>query len=117
MTFDTQDGLEEKIDKLTTMMSKLTAEDDGLNKQFKSKIFQGKRRGQTRNFYDRCNYDQRNYWNRYRSDSIDRTISFSCRIQCEQNYRNRPRYEQNYRNDFRRGNFKRLCENISELHF
>ena len=31
----TQDGLEEKIDRLTTMMSKLTAQDDEQNKQFK----------------------------------------------------------------------------------
>ena len=87
------------------MMSKLTAKDDGLNKQFKPKIFQGKRRGQTRNFCDRCNYDQRNDQNRYRSDSRYKRISFSGRIQCGQNYRDRPRYGQNYRNDFRRGNF------------
>ena len=43
-----------------------------------------------------------NYQNRYRSDSGDRRISFSGRIQCGQNYRDRPRYAQNYRNDFRR---------------
>ena len=79
VTFDTQDGLEEKIDRLTTMMSKLTAKDDGLNKQFKPKIFQGKRRGQTRIFMT-CNYDQRNYQNRYSSDSRDRRISFGGRI-------------------------------------
>ena len=35
VTFDTQDGLEEKIDRLTVMMSRLRA-----NKQFKPKIFQ-----------------------------------------------------------------------------
>ena len=57
VTIDTQDGLEEKIDRHTTMMSKLTAKDEGLKKQFKPKIFQGKRRGQNRNIYDRCNYD------------------------------------------------------------
>ena len=84
------------------MLNKLTTKDDGLNKQFKPKIFQGKRRGQTRNFYDRCNYDQRNYQNRYRSGSGVRRISLSSRIQCGQNYRDRPIYEQNYRNDFRR---------------
>ena len=66
VTFDTQDGLEERIDRLTTMMSKLTAQDDGQNKQFKPKIFQCKRRGQARQFYDKCNYDQRNYQTRYR---------------------------------------------------
>ena len=99
VTFDTQDGLEEKIDRLTVTMSKLTAKDDGLNKQFKPKMFQGKRRGQTRKFYDRCNYDQRNYQNRYRSDSRDRKVSFSGRIKYKPNVSNRPRYEQNYSND------------------
>ena len=61
VTFDMQDGLEEKRDSLTVMMSKLTARENGTNKQFKPKIFQSKRRGQTRNFHDKCNYDQRNY--------------------------------------------------------
>ena len=53
ITFNTQDGLEEKLDRLTSMMNKLTTQDDSQNKQFKPKIYQGKRRGQTRNFYDR----------------------------------------------------------------
>ena len=34
------------------MMSKLAANDEGTNKQFKPKIYQSKRRGQTGNFYD-----------------------------------------------------------------
>ena len=38
-TTDKQDGLEEKIDRLTMIMSKSTAKNDGLNKQFKPKIF------------------------------------------------------------------------------
>ena len=71
VTFDTKDGLEEEIDRLTTMMSKLTSQDDEQNKQFKPKIYQGKRRGQMRKSYDKNNYDQRNYQNRYRSDSRD----------------------------------------------
>ena len=49
--FDTQDSLEEKIDRLTTMMTKLTVQDDDQNKQFKPKIYQGKRRGQMRIFF------------------------------------------------------------------
>ena len=106
VTFDTQDGLEEKIDRLTVLMSKLTAKDDGLNKHFKPKIFQNKRRGQTKNFHDKCNYDHKNHQNRYRSDSRDRRISFSGRIQHGQNYRDIPRYGQSYRNDFRKGNFR-----------
>ena len=103
-----QDGLEEKIDRLTVMMSKLIANDDGTNKQFKPKIFISKRRGQTRNFYNKCNYYQRSYQNRYRSSIGDRRISYG------QNYRGRQRYEQSYRNDFRRGHFRgnvRMCQN------
>ena len=61
VTLDTQDSLDEKIDKLTLMMSKLTAQDDNWNKQFKPKIHQNKQRGKMRNFYDENNYDQRNY--------------------------------------------------------
>ena len=53
VTFDTKDSLEEKIDRLIPMMSKLPVRDDGQNKQIKPKIVQGKRRGQTRNFYDK----------------------------------------------------------------
>ena len=87
-----------------TLMSKLTTQHYEQNKQFKPKLYQGKRRGQMRNFYDKCNYDQRSYQNRYRSDSRDRRISFSGRLQYGWDYRDRPTYEQNYRNDFRRGN-------------
>ena len=38
VTFHTQNGLEENIDRLITMMSKLTAQDNRQNKQFKTKI-------------------------------------------------------------------------------
>ena len=38
VTFDTQDGLEEKIGRPTSMMSKLTAQDDDPVKQFEPKI-------------------------------------------------------------------------------
>ena len=47
VTFNTQDGLEEKIDRLTSMMRKLTAQYYDSIKQFKPKIYKGKRRGQT----------------------------------------------------------------------
>ena len=50
VTFDKQDGLEDKIDRLTVMMSRLAVKDDGTSKQFKSKIYQSKRRGPTGNF-------------------------------------------------------------------
>ena len=86
VTFNTQDRQEDKIDRLTVMMSKLAANDEGTNKQFKPKIYQSKRRGQMRNFYDRHNYQ-----NRYRSNRGDRTIQFRGRIQYGQNYRGGPR--------------------------
>ena len=35
VTFDTWDGLEDKIDKLTVMMAKLAARDNGTTRQFK----------------------------------------------------------------------------------
>ena len=54
VTFDTQYRLDDKIDKPTSMMSKLTAQVNKQNKQFK-KIYQGKRRGKTRNYYDQGN--------------------------------------------------------------
>ena len=47
VTFDMQDRLDNKIDELTSMMSKLTVQGDNQNKQFEPKIHQGKRRGQT----------------------------------------------------------------------
>ena len=52
VSFDMQDSIDDKIDKLTSMMSKLTAQDDNQNKQFKPKIYQSRQRGQSRNQYD-----------------------------------------------------------------
>ena len=48
VTFDMQDSLDDKIDELTSMMSKLTAQDNNQNKQFKPKIYQVRWRGQSR---------------------------------------------------------------------
>ena len=48
VTFDMQDRLDNKIDKLTSLMIKLTAQGNNQNKPFKPKIYQGKRRGQTK---------------------------------------------------------------------
>ena len=118
--FDLQDGLEANIDRLMVVMSKLAAKDDGANKQFTIKIFQSKvnkRRGQTRNFYDKCSYDQRNYQNRYRSDSGGRRISFIGRIQYRQNYRDRPRYELHYRNNFRSENLNGNVRTYQDQNF
>ena len=71
VTFDTQDRLDGKVDRFMSMMSKLTAQGNNQNKQFKPKIYQGKKRGQTKNYYDPGNYQ-----NRYRFGSGDRRMSF-----------------------------------------
>ena len=55
--YHTQDRLDDKIDKLTLMMSKLTTQDNDQNKQFKPKIYQGRWRGQFRNYYDQSKID------------------------------------------------------------
>ena len=56
VTFHMQDRLDDKIDKLTSMISKLTAQGKNQNKQLKPKKNQGKRKGQTRNYFDHGNY-------------------------------------------------------------
>ena len=86
-----QDRLDNIIYKLTSMMSKLTAQGNNQNKQFKPKIYQGKWRGQTINYYN-----QGNYQNRYRSNGGDRT-SFRGRGQHRQNYRGKPLYANTYK--------------------
>ena len=90
ITFDTQDSLDDKIDKCASMMSKLKGQDNNQNKQFKPKIYQGRQRGQSGNNYP----DHTNYQNRYRLNSRDRRTS--CRDQYGQNYRERPHYVNNY---------------------
>ena len=56
VTFDTRDGLEDKIYKLTMMMGKLAARDNGLNRHFKHQIYQSRRREQYRENYGRWDY-------------------------------------------------------------
>ena len=65
VTFDTTDGLEQKINKLMVMMGKLMKKDDGQNRQFKPWVYQiNIGRGQIK-----CNYEQRGFQDRFRSDS------------------------------------------------
>ena len=52
--------LDDKIDKLTSMMSNLTAQGDKQDKQFKPQIYQGKKGGQMKQNYDQDNYQTRN---------------------------------------------------------
>ena len=108
VTFDMYDRLDDKIDQLTLMMSKLKAQGNHQNRQFKPQIYQSKQRGQLRNYYDQNNYDQSNYQNRCRSNSGDRSTSFRGTGQHGQNYRGGSQYVNNYRNDFRRNNFREI---------
>ena len=49
------------------MMGKLAARDNGKNRQFKPQIYQSRRMGQSRNFYDSSNFDRGHYQGQYRS--------------------------------------------------
>ena len=84
VSFDTRDELGDKIDRLTVMLGILAAKDNCDKRPFKPQIFQGRGRGQNRNFNHR-NYQDRNRLNN-RSCSRDRA-----------EFRDRPRSEQNYR--------------------
>ena len=95
-----QDRLDDKIDKLTLMMNKSRVQGNNQNKQFKPNIYQGRRRGQSRNYYD-----QGNYQGGYRSNNGDRRTSYRGRGHYGQNYRGRPQYVITYRN-VRRDNFR-----------
>ena len=46
--FDTQNRSDNKIDKLSSMMRKLSIHGSNQNRPFKPKIYQGKRRGHSR---------------------------------------------------------------------
>ena len=98
VTLQTQDHLEGKIGRLTSIMSKLTTEDDNQNKQFKHKIYQGKR-------IDVVMIKE------IIKIGIDQTVELGEYHSVEEynmdkNYRDSPRYNQNCRNDFRRGCFR-----------
>ena len=99
--FDTQDRLDDKLDNITSMMSKLKAQGSSQSRPFKLKIYQAKRRGQARNYYN-----QDRHQGRYRSNSGDKRISYGGRAQYRPNYREMWQYYKNYRGDFRRGNFR-----------
>ena len=78
VTFDMMDSIEQKTDKLTVMMGKLVTVDKGQNRPFKPRVYQLKRGGGQ----NRCNYDQRRFQERFRSNNP---------------YRGWPRYGQDYR--------------------
>ena len=91
VTFDMTDDIEQKIDKLTVMMGKLVTEDEGQSKSFKLQVYQSNRStGQ-----NRCNYNQRGYQGRFRSNNVNRGCSGY-----NQDYRGRTRYNSNNRGSY-----------------
>ena len=60
--------LDNKKDKLTSMISELSTQGSNQNRPFKPTIYQGRRRGQGRN----NNYDRGSQWDKYRLNSSDR---------------------------------------------
>ena len=92
VSFDTKEKLWDKINKLVVMIGKLATRDSSTGRQVKPQIYPNRGRGQNRN------YNQRNYQNRYRSDSNDRRQYIQDR--------RRPRYEKNYRRENFRGNMR-----------
>ena len=108
VSFDTQDNLEQKIDKLMVMMGKLVTEDEGCTKPFRPQIYQsGRGRIQNRgNFCGRFRnnmyrghalYDQ-NFRGRYRGN-------FNNRGNYGYNARGSQRYRKNY-SDYKRKNYR-----------
>ena len=56
VTFDTRDQLDGKLDKITSMMRKFTADGKNQNWPFKLKYYQSKRKGQARSYYEQDIY-------------------------------------------------------------
>ena len=65
VSFDIQGMLDNKIDTLTSMMSKLSTQGSNQNRPFNTKIYQGIKRGQGRNNY----YDRDRQW-----DKVDQVV-------------------------------------------
>ena len=86
VTFDTPDDIEQKIDKLMTMMGKLVTEDKGQNKPFKLQVYQSKR-GRRQN--------RGNYQGKFRSNNAYRGCSVY-----NQDFRGRTRHNFNSRGNY-----------------
>ena len=67
VSFDTRDELGDKIDKLTVMLGRLAAKDNHDKRPFKPQIYQGRGRGQNRNFNQRNSQDRNRLKNRSNS--------------------------------------------------
>ena len=108
VSFNIQDDLEHKIDRLMVVMDKLVMEDKGHSKPFKPQVYQPDRsRSQGRGnlcgifrnnaYRGHASYNQ-NFRGRYRND-------FNNRANFGYNTRDNQRYRNNY-NDYRRNNYR-----------
>ena len=86
VTFDVTDDIEQKIDKLMTMIGKLVTEDKGQNKLFKPLVYQSNR-GRRQN--------RGNYQGRFRSNNV----YMGCSVY-NQDFRGRMRYNFNNRGSY-----------------
>ena len=90
VSFNMQDNLEQKIDKLTVMMGKLVTEDNGCTKPFRPQIYQSSRgRNQNRG----------NFCGRFRNNTCRRCTSYdqNLRGRYTGNFKNRGSYGYNTR--------------------
>ena len=103
VSFNMSERTDDKIDKLTSLVSKMNVKMDKCDAQLKPQTYQRKRRGQ-----NRCTDTQNDYWTRNRLFIKDRDISYRGRGRFSQNYSQnyRGRPQDNFRNDYRRGNYR-----------
>ena len=72
-----KNGLENKTDRLTVMMSKLATKDNGINKQFKPRYIKAKEEDRVEISMISLIMIEEIIRNRYRSNSEDKRIPFS----------------------------------------
>ena len=107
--FDTQDRLDDMLDKITSMMSKFTAQDSNQNRPFKPKIYQEKGEDKLEIIIIKIGIKVGI------SNSGNRRMSYRGRAQYRQKYRGRLQHDQIYRN-FRKENFRRM-QNYRDQNF
>ena len=111
VSFNILERTDDKIDKLTSLVSEMNVKIDKHDTQFKLQIYQRKRRGQ-----NRYTYTQNGYQTRNRSFSRDHDTSYRGRGRFSQNYLQNyiGRPQDNFRNDYRRDNYREpMYRNIS----
>ena len=119
VAFNMQDGLEDKIDKLTAMTGKLAARDSKVNRPFQPQVYQSKWRGQEETFMThttmaggtiKINIDQIvviGEFNLAGKAEVDQDMN---KIIEKRNFRSNTRSYQNFRRQNSRGEYRRWLE-------